>query len=164
MAENLPPPVKEVASYAGKPLPEVDPADLRAVYDEYVKRLGKKGGSVALGDSVYRKLCSDEADLVAVWYRTTLIFFAVNLLAKPVPDAARKVAPADDAPSEPPFRVPDALRQDLTQSPLPEYVFKVVARFPIMGIGQGGTGGAPWDVHALVLALLRAAASASPLP
>jgi len=162
MRDDLPAPLQALRDYANKPVPAVDPADLRAVYEYGHHTAAKAGRHLSIGHSVYEQLCAPGADSLIVWYRSSMMSLAVQTLRAPITDAELQSMPPD-APV--PFRkIPQTLCDDLNLSPLPDYVFEVFAQFPITGIPKGGMQGLPVDFPALISELLRASANSNPLP
>jgi hypothetical protein len=74
LEENIP---AELNAFLGKPgeaVPAVDPADLKAVW-MYCQETRAQHPQAFVGYSVeiFRQLCSPNADLKAVWYRSTML-------------------------------------------------------------------------------------------
>ncbi|HVM76462.1 MAG TPA: hypothetical protein VMT75_12515 [Candidatus Saccharimonadales bacterium] len=154
MGNEHPRPLDDIRQYANKPIPEVDPGDLRAVYEFVCERVAKAGGrSMGVGLSVYEQLCSPGANTLMVWYRASLLQLCAQMLGQSIPESELQSMPAD-APV--PFReVPEGLREDLNQPALPGYVFEVFAKFPITGIPAEGMQGLPMDFGNLIAELER---------
>jgi len=134
--------------YAKKAMPEVDPADLRAVYNFSVQRAKDREGNMGVGQSVYEKLCSPGADTLVVWYRSAMLALTVSMLTQTVPESLLQAMPPDEAKPFP--NISEAVRQDLSQSSPPDYVFEVMARFPTTGMAPGKMEGMPMDVPGLI--------------
>jgi hypothetical protein len=105
---------------AGEPVPEANPADVKAVWEigqESVKHHPE--GGVAIGMEIFRGACKPGADVPAVTYRTQQL----GMLKMIWPD------------------VMNPLLQDK-----PEAVFKATAEMPLEWMGVGiDRGGLPFD-------------------
>ena len=62
MPDEPPPSFKELTAYANTPVPAVDPADLRVIYNYHTKLSETRTGGISLGQSVYERLCSRGAN------------------------------------------------------------------------------------------------------
>jgi len=131
------------------------------VYNYNYEAMESSMGSTGVSHSVYAQICSPGADVFAVWTRATRLTSSVHMLAVPIPDSIRQLAPPGTAVPTYYFEIPELLRQDLQRTPLKEYVFEVMARFPLNGIPKEGMKGMPADFLTLVAELERARSAAS---
>ena len=104
---------------AGEPVPEVDPGDLKAVWElaREVKERHPEGG-VAIGVDIYEQRCKPAANIPAVTYRASMLGMLCN------------VAPVAMNP----------LIQDRLDA-----VLRTAAQVPMEWIGQGVRKGWPFD-------------------
>jgi hypothetical protein len=103
---------------AGERVPEVDPEDLRAVWEIGQETVKDHQGNVAIGIEIFRHACKPGANIAAVTYRSGQI----GILRLIQPD------------------VMDPLIQDK-----PEAVFRAAAKIPMEWIGAGVRHGLPFD-------------------
>ena len=109
----------------GEPVPEVDPEDLKTIWQEARDLEAKHPGhNVAIGVDLVEAICKPGANAQAVWYRSSMILgfirFAPGLLAPWVKDE----------------QVSDA-------------VFRTMAAIPMEWIGHTEPKGPPYDVEEL---------------
>jgi hypothetical protein len=105
---------------AGEPVPEVDPADVKAVWEVGLDSAKHHPeGGIAIGVEIFKRACKPGADVPAVTYRTQQL----SMLKMIRPD------------------VMDPLLQNK-----PEAVFKATAEIPLEWLGLGIVrGGLPFD-------------------
>jgi len=72
MAANDPP-LNEPFDIPDGPIPAVDPADLRSVWEMQREILARTGGGAILSNELYKRACSSGANVEAVWCRTSML-------------------------------------------------------------------------------------------
>ena len=117
-------------------VPSVSAAALKAVWNMWRDMAaGMPGQRVALGDSVYKGVCSPNADTRAVFYRASILQM-VSFLG-------------------PGGEPPDAVQHPVVE--LPDAVFELTAKFPMKGMRVGvPQQGLPFDVEEFAKQLERA--------
>ena len=103
------------------PIPPVDPADLRRVWQMQRELQARVSGGVLLDNEFYKRACSPGANVEAVWFRVSMLGMMdmLGMLAPWIHDGV----------------VADA-------------VFKVAATFPMQDMAIGvPREGLPFDVH-----------------
>jgi len=108
-------------------VPGVNPADLRKVWqlfsDVQARNLGQSG---SIGNSVYASVCSPGADVMAVWYRTSMVALMTKMM-------------------------PELLAQWTHDGQFDDAVFQVAATFPMEKMRTGVVRqGPPFDVEEFV--------------
>ena len=104
------------------PIPPVDPADLRSVWEmQRELQAHSPGGGVILDVEMYKRACSPGADVESVWFRTSLIGILDKL---------------------------GMLRPWIREGAVDDAVFKVAATFPMNGMAVSvPRQGLPFDVQ-----------------
>ena len=132
MGQPIPLFFARLREWESTPVPPVDPADIRAVSNYARANIGPGTENIAVSHSIYERLCSPGADILAVWYRSSLFGMTLSMMAAPLADFSRGKLPNVPLPDQL-FPAPDWLREDMKQSQLPDYLFDVIARFPLNG-------------------------------
>jgi hypothetical protein len=106
----------------------VDPADLRAICA--FMRDVKASTNTAISSSIYENVCSPGADVMAVWYRASMLG-----LLEMLPQVSPQMFPESP------------LTPWLHNGELDDAVFQVAATFPMKRMGVGVVHGLPFDVE-----------------
>ena len=107
------------------PIPPVDPADLRSVWEMLREVQARRPGEhIIIGDEIYKRACSPGANVEAVWFRSSLIGM-LDMLGM--------------------------LRPWIHEGVVADAVFKVAATFPVNGMAIGvPRQGLPFDVQEFI--------------
>jgi hypothetical protein len=106
----------------GTPVPEVDPEDLKAVWDYSAETRKGKGPNGAISIRFFERLCKPGADVQAICYRSSMIGLLATFLQ-----------PQQLTPNE--------------AGTLDMKVFKAAAKMPLEWMGEGVRKELPFDVE-----------------
>jgi hypothetical protein len=104
-------------------VPTVKPEDLKSVWQLFADSEARNPGqSVAIGDSVFKSVCSPGADVFSVWYRVSILAAVIRMRPDLLSDVQRN-----------------------------DSVFEVAATFPMEKMQVGvARNGLPFDVEEFV--------------
>lgn len=106
---------------AGESVPEVDPDDLKAIWQIGEELRAKHPGAKAVGVEVMKRVCKPGANVEATWYRSTAIWMLTHV-------AQQQLSPW--------------LREGKVADP----VFRTVASIPMQWLGSEVRQGSPFDM------------------
>ena len=110
----------------GEPVPEVDPEDLKAVWQFQREVETKHGSQGAIGIDLMKQVCAPGADIQAIYYRTTFTWMTTQIAPEQIAPFTRDGQPTDS-------------------------VFRVAAKVPLEWMGVGIVRqGPPFDVNEFV--------------
>jgi hypothetical protein len=114
----------------GKELaPTVDPSDVKAAWQSYRNaELRHPGQQVAIGKSVFERVCSPGADIRAICHRALQLKFIFLYV--------------DHSPDEPEAKELARFRHD---DELDDRLFRVISQIPLRGIPKEGLHGFPFN-------------------
>lgn len=115
----------ELPHFGGKPgeaVPEVDPEDVKTLWQEQQKIQAVHPGQHATGIDVMKAVCKPGANVKAVWYRMSM-FGLLNVVA------SEQVSPW------------------MNNGEPCEIIFRTIATIPMEWIGQSPRQGLPFDVE-----------------
>jgi hypothetical protein len=105
----------------------VDPADLRSVWTMFRDVEARNPGQcTSVGASVYKSICSPGADVMAAWYRASMLWMMKRMM-------------------------PEMLAQWTHDGDFDDVVFQIAAQFPMENMPVGViSNGPPFDVQEFV--------------
>jgi hypothetical protein len=107
---------------AGESVPEVDPDDLKAIWQIGEELRAKHPGAKAVGVEVIKQACKPGANVEATWYRSSMIWMLSHV-------AQQQLAPW--------------LREGQVSDP----VFRTIASIPMQWVGSEVRQGLPFDIE-----------------
>lgn len=106
---------------AGESVPEVDPDDLKAIWQISEELRAKHPGAKAVGVEVMKQVCKPGANIEATWYRSTAIWMLTHV-------AQQQLTPW------------------LREGEVADLVFRTVASIPMQWLGSEVRQGSPFDM------------------
>src|SRR5581483_7529130 len=115
-------PALKFGGEAGEPVPEVDPDDVKAIWQIGAEMEARHPGARAVGVDVMKRACKPGANIEATWYRSSAIWMLTHI-------AQQQLAPW------------------VSEGKVADPVFRTVASIPMQWMGSEVRQGPPFDVE-----------------